>query len=61
MKLVYRKDGCIDFNATKAVHDGTAMTPEELEEAELSFASKETDAEFWADPCWQDPLFSNPI
>jgi hypothetical protein len=32
MKIVYRKDGCVDFNATKAVHEGTSLTPEEFAE-----------------------------
>ena len=30
MKVIYRQDGCIDFLSTKAVHEGTALTPEEL-------------------------------
>jgi len=32
MKVIYRQDGCIDFQSTKAVHEGTALTPEELKE-----------------------------
>lgn len=31
-KIVYRPDGCVDFAATKAVREGTALTPEELAE-----------------------------
>lgn len=61
MKIVYRADGCVDFSTTKAVHEGSALTPEELDELQLSFSSKDTDEDFWADICWQEPLFSNPI
>jgi hypothetical protein len=30
VKVIYRQDGCIDFLSTKAIHEGTALTPEEL-------------------------------
>lgn len=61
MKLVYRSDGTIDFEATKAVKEGTALTPEELEAVDLSYSSKDTDAEFWGDSAFTEPLWSNPI
>jgi hypothetical protein len=43
--IVYRPDGCVDFAATKAVREGTALTPEELKELEALLANTEEDEE----------------
>jgi hypothetical protein len=32
-KTVYRKDGCIDLMATKAVREGTALMPADINRA----------------------------
>ena len=69
LQVVYRPDGCIDFAATKAVKEGTALTPEDLCDLEeylgdLSSldldpneqATAESYREFWSDSCWtEDP------
>ena len=65
MKVIYRSDGCIDFQTTKAVSEGTAISPKELEELNLSYSSKDLDVDwlhdgsFWdnPDPKWSEPLF----
>ena len=63
IKVVYRPDGCVDFCTTKAIAEGTALTQEELEEINLSYSSKVIDIlddDFWGDPCFTEPLWSNP-
>lgn len=42
--IVYRPDGCVDFLTTKAVREGTALTPAELEELNLSYSSESLEA-----------------
>lgn len=63
IKVIYRPDGCVDFCTTKAVAEGTALTPDELEEIGLSYSSKSVailDDDFWSDSCFTEPLWSDP-
>jgi hypothetical protein len=68
IKVVYRPDGCVDFATTKAVSEGTALTPADLAEVDLSYSANSLDTwereqtpaeEFWGDSCFTEPLFSS--
>lgn len=59
MKIIYRSDGCIDFQTTKAIKEGSSLSPQELAELDLSYSSKDVDRDWWdnPDPKWSEPLF----